>query len=270
MALRNAVGAGFENGKRFDVGVLLRRVGTSRRKLHGYVASRIFRCFLDRGGTAENDNVCERNIFARRIEFASYIFERFEHFGEFGGLIDGPILLRLQTNARAVGTAAHIGTAERGSRSPRRRNELRNGQTAIEDSLLEVGDALSIDRRGAAGRDGILPKLLFGRHFRSEIPRDRAHIAVRQFVPRLGKCFGELLRIFVEALGDRRENRVDLSSAKSVVNMQSASASLPRRARRERYSPQRRPSASTENRRPGSSTTPIRSRTSLRRNRCPT
>src|SRR5262249_39837441 len=80
--------------------------------------------------------------------------------------------------------------------------ELRYREARSQDALLEFGDVFVVDRLVIGRRNRILPDLLFLWNFRTEIARDRSHVAMRELVPRLGKCVGELLRILVEALGD--------------------------------------------------------------------
>ena len=65
-----------------------------------------------------------------------------------------------------------------------------------------VADQVVID-----GGDGVLPQLRL-RDPRAEVARDGSHVAVQQLVPRLGERVGELVRVLVEALGDRRVDRV--------------------------------------------------------------
>ena len=59
-----AVGTRFERGEGLDVGLLLRRVHASRREGDLHIDAGILRGLLDRGGTAENDQVGERHLLA--------------------------------------------------------------------------------------------------------------------------------------------------------------------------------------------------------------
>ena len=80
------------------------------------------------------------------IERALDAFQRLEHLGQLGRLVDFPILLRSQANARAVRAAALVGAAERGRRRPGGGNQLRDGQTGRQDLALQGGDVLRIDQ----------------------------------------------------------------------------------------------------------------------------
>ena len=59
------------------------------------------------------------------------------------------------------------------------------------------------------GWDGVLPQLRLGNP-RAEVARDRSHVAVHQLVPGLGERVCELVRMLVEALRDRRVDRIHL------------------------------------------------------------
>ena len=67
-----------------------------------------------------------------------------------------------------------------------------------------VPDQFMIDRG-----DGVLPQLRL-RNPWAEVARDGTHVAVQQLVPRLGERVCELVRILVEALRDRRIDRIHL------------------------------------------------------------
>ena len=58
------------------------------------------------------------------------------------------------------------------------------------------------------GGDGVLPQLRL-RDPRAEVARDGTHVAVQQLVPRLGERVGELIRVLVEARGDRPVDGVE-------------------------------------------------------------
>ena len=74
-----------------------------------------------------------------------------------GRLVDLPVLLRRQADARAVGAAALVGAAEGGGRGPGRRDQLRHRQAGGQDLRLERGDVLVVDQRMIDGRDRVLP-----------------------------------------------------------------------------------------------------------------
>ena len=76
------------------------------------------------------------------VELAADAFQRLEHLGQLGGLVDLPILLRCEANAGAVGAAALVGAAERGRRRPGGRDQFRDRQAGRQDLSLECGDVL--------------------------------------------------------------------------------------------------------------------------------
>ena len=66
---------------------------------------------------AEDDEVGERDALVAGlfgVEVLLNGFEFGEHRREFGGLIYGPVLLRSEADARAVGAAALVAAAEGG------------------------------------------------------------------------------------------------------------------------------------------------------------
>ena len=60
-----------------------------------------------------------------------------QHLSQLGRLIDGPIFLRCEANARAVRAAALVGAAERRRGRPGRGHELGHRQARREDLCLE-------------------------------------------------------------------------------------------------------------------------------------
>src|SRR6185369_10989052 len=95
--------------------------------------------------------------------------QRLEDLRQLGRLVDLPVLLRRETNARAVRPAAFVGTTEGGRRRPRGRNQLRDGQPGRQDLALEEGNILFIDQLVIDRRDGVLPDERFGRNLRAEV-----------------------------------------------------------------------------------------------------
>ena len=93
--------------------------------------------------------------------------ERLQHLRQLRRLVDFPVLLRREADARAVGAAALVGAAEGGGRRPGRRHELRDRQLRGEDLLLEVGDLLLADQLVIDRGNRVLPDQLFLRHFRA-------------------------------------------------------------------------------------------------------
>ncbi len=75
---------------------------------------------------------------------------------------------------------------------------------AFRAAMSVVADQVVID-----SRDGVLPQLGFGDP-RAEVARDRAHVAVQQLEPGPREGVGELVGVLVEALRDRRVDRIHL------------------------------------------------------------
>ena len=84
-----------------------------------------FAAFSTAAHAAENDQVGKRNLLA---EFLLDRFELLQDRLELGRLVDLPVLLRRETNARAVRAAALVGAAERRRRRPGGGNKLRHRQ----------------------------------------------------------------------------------------------------------------------------------------------
>ncbi len=165
---------------------------------------------LDRGAAAEDDQVRHRHLLAallRPVEVRCTLLERGEHLRELLGLVDLPVLLRRQAQARAVGAAALVAVTEGRGRRPGGRDQLRHGQTRVEDLALELRDVLVVDQLVVDGRDGILPDLHRG-HLGTEQTDVRTHVAMRELVP--GACEGvvERVRVLGEALGDLSVDRI--------------------------------------------------------------
>jgi hypothetical protein len=85
----------------------------------------------DACAAGQNDEVGERDLLAagdRAVELGLDVLQDLQRFLQLLGLVDFPLLLRREANARAVRTAALVGAAERGRRRPGRRHELRDRQ----------------------------------------------------------------------------------------------------------------------------------------------
>ena len=205
-----AVGPRFEQFERLHIGLLLRGVRPPLRERHRDVVPGILGRLLDRRGTAQHDQVGERNLLpagGRAVEIGLDLLQGRQHGVQVGSLVDLPILLRRKTNACAVSAASQVGTAEAGRRRPRCRDQLGDRQTRVEDLGLEGFDVLVGDQCMVDGGNGILPQLRLGNP-RTEVARDRPHVAVQQLVPRLGERLGHLLGVVQPAPGDRPVDRV--------------------------------------------------------------
>src|SRR5262249_27419670 len=104
-----------EHRERLDVGLLLRSVGSSGCERDLDLVTGFLRCLLDARTAAEDDDVSERDSLPTRlraVEVLLDLFKGLQDLGQFCRVVDFPILLRRETNARAVGTPALIGAAE--------------------------------------------------------------------------------------------------------------------------------------------------------------
>ena len=97
--------------------MLLRGVHASRREGNRYLVTGILRSLLDAGATGQNDQVSQRDLLAAGLGAVERVLDALqglEDLRQLGWLIDFPILLRRQTNAGAVRTAALVGATEGG------------------------------------------------------------------------------------------------------------------------------------------------------------
>ena len=139
-----------------------------------HVVTGTLRGLFDRRAAAEHDDVGQRDFLPtgqRGVEVRLDLLQRLEHLRQLRRLIDRPILLRCEANARAVRTTALIGSAERRCRRPRGRHQLRHREPRIKDAALQRGDVLLVDQRMIDRRQRILPDLLLRRNFGAEIAR---------------------------------------------------------------------------------------------------
>ena len=148
-----------QEGDRDHVGLLLRGVGAPGVERNGHRMAAILRGLFDGGGAAEDDHVRERDFLAllRSVEVLLDAFQATQHFGQLAGVVSLPILLRREANARSVGTAAHVRSAERSSRRPGHANQLRDTQPRGEDRRLQFRDILGVNQRMIDFRERILP-----------------------------------------------------------------------------------------------------------------
>src|SRR3546814_4685518 len=70
---------------------------------------------LDADAAAEHDQIGDADLAA---EIGLVALIDLERLGKLGGLVDFPVLLRRETDARAVGAAALVGAAEGRGRGP--------------------------------------------------------------------------------------------------------------------------------------------------------
>src|SRR3546814_20465240 len=97
-----------------------------------------------------SSDVCSSDLVGDRDRLADIALDALidlEHLGEFGRLVDLPVLLRRQTDARAVGAAAFVRSAEGGSGRPGGFHALHHRHARIGAALLQSGDLFAPDRR---------------------------------------------------------------------------------------------------------------------------
>src|SRR5436309_12064728 len=126
--------------------------------------------------------------------------QRPKNLRQIGWLVDFPIFLRRETNARPVSPAALVTAAECCSRRPGRRDQLGDGKSGCEDLGLQSSNILLPDQFMIHGGNGVLPQQRLRRNERAKIPRNGSQVAVRQLEPSLGERVRECPRVLVEAL----------------------------------------------------------------------
>ena len=146
-----AVGRRLEHGERRHVGLRLRGVGAARREGHLHVDCPAFRPPARSAALPPSTIRSASEIFlppaCARLKSFWIALELLQHLGQLGRIVDRPILLRREADARAVGAAAHVGAAERGGRSPGRADQLGHGQARGEDLRLQRRDVVRVDQR---------------------------------------------------------------------------------------------------------------------------
>ena len=156
-----AVGRRFEHRERMRVGLILRRVGAARREAAPSRRARRLLAACSIAALPPSTMTSASDTFlppeSEALKSACDLLERLQHLRQFRGLIDGPVFLRCEANARAVRAAALIGAAERRGRRPRGRHQLRDRQAGGEDRALERGDVLIVDQRMIDRRHRVLP-----------------------------------------------------------------------------------------------------------------
>ena len=256
------------------IGLLRRSIRAARRERNLHVVSGLFRSFLDGRAAAKNDEVSQRDLLLLLrfslplIEFVLDRLQLGQHLGQFGRLIDFPVLLRGEANARTVGSTTLVGTAEGCRRRPGGRDELRDRKRGHKEGLQSSNVLVARLIRDRQREQGLA---------RAGAPWERAGRGSARAAPCRGAsaCTKPW----------RRRRRVPADSRRSAVKSfrkpgRSArrglwSAWMARdvlmdRAHPEWYRRLRHSSVSTDSRRPGSWSVPIRSRTGFQKSRCST
>ena len=150
----------FKRRKGVHIGLLLRSVRAPRRERYLHVVSGFLRRRLDGCAAAQNNQVSERNLLPaglRSVELLLDPFERLQHLSQLSRLVDFPILLRREANARAVRATALVGAAERRRRRPGSGDRLGDRQSGREDLGLQSSNILLPDQRMIHCGNRILP-----------------------------------------------------------------------------------------------------------------
>ena len=123
------VGRRLEHGERLDVGLLLRRIRASRREGHLHVVTRrSSRPARRRRSRPARSGRPARPASSRRlrlVELRLDPLQRLQHLRQLRRVVDRPVLLRREADARAVGATALVGAAEGRRRRPGGRDQLR-------------------------------------------------------------------------------------------------------------------------------------------------
>src|SRR5690606_37767085 len=159
--------------------LILRGVSATRRERNRYSMAAVLGRFLDGRAPSKDDEIRERDLLAvgrGRVEVLLDLLEGPEHLVELGRLVDLPVLLGLEADARAVRPAPLVGASEGSRRPPRDRYELGDGQPGSEDRGLEGFDVLTVDERMLHRGNRVLPDERLGRDLGTEVTGARPHV----------------------------------------------------------------------------------------------
>jgi hypothetical protein len=204
MPLRRSCGSRqlrFQHGEGgLDVGLLLRGIGAAGVKGTVHVVARpSSRRFFHGGTAAQHDQVSQRNLLAAglgRLLNSAGCFSSVAAPWPVGRLVDFPVLLRSQANARPVGAAALVAAAEGGggAQAVETSWETRGRRPGSSPSVRRCP---GVDQRVVTAEPGPARATLWD--LRAEVARARAHVAVGQLEPGLGEGIGELVGVLEEA-----------------------------------------------------------------------
>src|SRR5210317_1121618 len=181
------------------------RIPPTSTVISGTVSVCIFCSLLDGCSSTQNDQVGERYLLVprlRTIEGLLNALQLLQYFRQFFGVVGIPIFLRGEAHACAIGTTAHVGTAERSRGSPCCADELRSRQSGIKNVGLERCNICIVNQLMIHRRDRILPKQRFFGNTSADVARTGTHVAMCQLEPRFRKCQLEFFRVFLEAFRD--------------------------------------------------------------------
>ena len=147
-------------GKGMHICLLLRRIRAAWREWDLHILAGLLCGFLDGCAAAQNNQVSKRDLLPtglRAIEILLDRFQRLKDLSQFGRLVNLPILLRREANARTVSSATLVAAAERSSRRPGRRDQLGDGESGCKDPDLQGRNILFPDQFMIHCGSGVLP-----------------------------------------------------------------------------------------------------------------
>ena len=104
-----------QHGERMHIGLLLRGVRASWRERNLHVVAGLLSSGLHGCATAQNNQVGKRDLLStglRAVEIRLDRLKRLKNLRQLGRLVDFPILLRREADARAVSPAPLVAPAE--------------------------------------------------------------------------------------------------------------------------------------------------------------
>ena len=201
----NRLAGRLQYSERVHIGLLLRRDPSAPGEKGTITSWPAFFAAASRTprAAAQNDQVSERDLLPAGLGAIEILLDRFQclkDLCEFGRLVDFPILLRGETNARTVGPAPLVAAAKRCGRRPGRCDQLRDGKSRCEDFRLSM-QQYPHGRRSVYDplrEQGILAGHMSG-SFGTSGPRYRERGPISRCVSlyhrRLGESVCELFRI---------------------------------------------------------------------------
>ena len=164
----------------------------------------LLRSFLDRRAAAENDQISERDLFTSGLEALNSFWIFRAPSGPWPSRRAGSLPNPFAASGAGGPHSLRRACRNRGTTTPppRRPRPVGNGQAGRENLGLQRSNVLLPYQFMIDCGNRVLPHLGFLRNQRTEIARERSHVAMRQLVPRPGEGIGELIGMFIEAPGN--------------------------------------------------------------------
>ena len=189
----------------FGVSLLRSCVHTTAGKRHGHSVTTGLCGGFHSGCPAQHNHIRQGYVFAVVCGDA---FQGADDFGQKGGFVHVPILLRCQTHPRTVCPTAMVGPTISRGRRPSDFHQISDAQTGSQDLRLQVGHFRIRQGRCGGCRQGILPDQVFRWDFWAFVADLWTHIPVQQLKPSARKGVFELVWVGVVIAGDRLIRRV--------------------------------------------------------------